>query len=300
MPFPIAGGVDGATEPKAYESFCKSLHYEAPGMVVLGDRDLVNSDPALFAALFRPSSRDIGRLRKRSRRLAAQKWYEVERGAADPRSYIADLRVRIEAARRNDERVFVENIAAATGSPSHVAVTGATATSAVLDHVTALASYSPASSWFCELELRAICPRWAAVWYYGDTEYEVAWPMLIGFAARSSLDASVEELLSIPLISETYGIPFDAETTGNARIVGSWVRKHPAETEDELKDALREHLQFTLYPELAEDFDAVWEALTACADGDSQRTVEFANGRHEEAALVVVVLGLQDYLSALG
>jgi len=62
--------------------------------------------------------------------------------------------------------------------------------------------------------------------------------------------------------------------------------------------ALRKHLEHALYPELAEDIEAVQRAITATAAGRSDERITFASGRVEEAVMVCAVLDLEPFIEA--
>jgi hypothetical protein len=62
--------------------------------------------------------------------------------------------------------------------------------------------------------------------------------------------------------------------------------------------ALREHLEYALYPELAEDIEAVQRAITATAAGRFDERITFASGRVEEAVMVCAVLDLEPFVEA--
>lgn len=56
--------------------------------------------------------------------------------------------------------------------------------------------------------------------------------------------------------------------------------------------ALRDHIQWSMYPEIG--VEAACEAIAACARGDCDAEIEGAG----EAATVVVVLGLEEFVQA--
>ncbi|MBA2560806.1 MAG: hypothetical protein H0V07_13160 [Propionibacteriales bacterium] len=62
-----------------------------------------------------------------------------------------------------------------------------------------------------------------------------------------------------------------------------------------LDNELREHLSWTLYPETADDLEAVQRAIVLSACGHPEVTVTVA-GRTAIAGCVVAVLGLEEFL----
>jgi hypothetical protein len=69
----------------------------------------------------------------------------------------------------------------------------------------------------------------------------------------------------------------------------------PDETE---VTALREHLKYALYPELADDIEAVQAAISATAAGRFDEPIAFASGRVEKAVMVCAVLDLEPFVEA--
>ena len=63
-------------------------------------------------------------------------------------------------------------------------------------------------------------------------------------------------------------------------------------------EALKEHLEYAFYPEMASDIEAVQRAITATVEGRPEELINFKSGWVEKAAMVCAALDLEPFVEA--